>query len=148
MPDARTPGQKKAANRAAIISLARQEHQLHAACFREGSDRAPLDSELARVQTALADAGEPPLRPEEIEAFALDAREPETRPGVPPPPPPTRRAAAIAEARKSYAAERAKYGKRTLCSELAWINSALGDRGMNPLSAEEIGATDIEVEAF
>jgi hypothetical protein len=53
------------------------------------------------------------------------------------------RAALIAAARKTYAQEAADPGKTTICSEQAWVHTALRDAGQPSLTAEEIVAHGI-----
>jgi len=142
----RTPAEETAAKRRAIIKLAKTEHELDMACFREGSAPRPIISETCRLNAALYDAGLPHLTPAEIDEFNVDSREPETRTGVAPPPPPLDRKAAILAARRGYSAERSRVGRGLLCAELAWINTALEDRGLSRLTAAEADALEVRAE--
>ena len=53
------------------------------------------------------------------------------------------RSATISTARRSFAAEKAS-GKTLLCSEKAWVHTALRDKRMGPLSENEVREFSIQ----
>ncbi len=125
------------ANRAALIAAARKTYA------RESADtnKTTICSEKAWVHAALRDAGQSALSEPEIAApgSSLGGLESGMPGGG------QSRAAVIGAAKRAFAKESGDPGKTTICSEKAWVHTALRDAGLSALSETEIAAHGISL---
>ncbi len=135
--------------RATIIGAAKMSYAQETA----NAGKPLICSEQAWVHTALRDAKQKPLIDEEIRQYGIGLETPGkggrtrshrspagTSAGT------QDRATIIAVARKSYAAELRDPSKMTICSEHAWVHTALRDAKQKPLTEKESTQYGIAVD--